>query len=262
MALFGFDSTNIVNNALGALSGAAQSAATNEYNSAIAKVSSALGPLGAQITSAVSGSWLSRAINRPDPHINIDWSIILPNDNSNVSYYVEEVNPPITQLTVSPGIFRGGQRIYLPTSFEDETLHMSFYEDRLATASQYLQNWMQSVGDRGTGLMNYPSEYKKNITIVLQDTMQNTIMSLIYYGCWPTKLDGINLVSAQAGRTIIGATFSLDGMAINFNGGLVENAFALVTGKLAGATASFNTSISNLEQSVGNSIINGIGSIL
>jgi hypothetical protein len=235
MAFFGFDSngTDFLANTTNFIGGGLQSAAEQGLNEVVGKASGALGKFGASLSSVNPRGWLGRAINRPDPHINLDWSVVLPNDKNDLASYVEEVPElPITQFGVSPGIFRGGQRIYLPVEIETDSLTLVFYEDRLGTTTGYLQSWFDKVGSRSTGLMGYPSEYKQNITIVLQDTKQSTVMSLLYYGCWPTKASNISLGSSQAGRTTISANFSVDGMLVSVatakNGSSVNSLFQQV----------------------------------
>lgn len=185
----------------------------NKVNSAI---NNALGPIfGSGFTGGNPNSWLSKANARPDPHLSFDWSIVLPNDTGTIGAYVEEVTSPVWNWTGPENVFRGGQSLYFPDKMDTTPLELVFYEDRLFTASSYVMQWMKRVGNPGTGLLNYPAEFKRTITVVAQDAAQNPIAAFVYYGCWPSDFNPIPLQSATSERTRISVKINVDGMALN-----------------------------------------------
>lgn len=216
-SLFGFSgivdalATNLETKAVGV--------ANNFIGQGINKVDSVINDkLGAVFGSGFTGgnpkSWLSKANARPDPHLSFDWSIVMPQDAGTIANYVEEVTSPTWTWTGPNGIFRGNQTMYYPDKFDTTPLELVFYEDRLFTASSYILQWMKQVGSPNSGLMNYPSEFKKTITVVAQDAAQNAIASFVYYGCWPTDMSPVSLQSATSERTRISVKMSVDGMAL------------------------------------------------
>ncbi len=196
-------------------SGAVNSLIGQGLNRAESKINNALGPIfGSGFTGVNPESWLAKANSRPDPHLSFDWTIVLPNDPGSLFTYVEEATSPVWMWTGTDAVFRGGQSMYYPERLDTTTLELVFYEDRLFSASSYIQTWMNQVGSPLTGLYNYPNAYKKNITITAQDAAQNPIATLVYYGCWPTDMGSYSFQSATSERTRISAKIAVDGMSL------------------------------------------------
>jgi hypothetical protein len=191
---------------------AAQNAANN---SGLGKALNKLGiPLfQGQFGSGVApGSWLARGLSRPDPLINLDWQIEMP-DGLDASY-VEEIQASMADFAVSEGVFKAGTRQYYVGAEDIGALSITFYEDRLMTATQYLQRWRNRIRN-SDGTRNYPSQYKRTIRVWPTDGAGIILGEFVYQGCWPSKIPTIAWTSQGTARIMHQVDFSVDSVEIN-----------------------------------------------
>jgi hypothetical protein len=239
--------------AFGGLAGIIQSKVMNGITGAVqgniagglakldSKISKALGPTfgAAYGTTGNGNSWFDLSNGRPDPHLQIDWTIDLP--DSFPSEYVEEVQAPMADFEVGAGIFRGGQRMYYADVQDISSLSLTFYGDNESKSLQYLQAWKDKVGVNG--VINYPSQYKRNIVVKLTDMKGTVHAQFAYYGCWPSKIPTVGLISSNSGRTILPVDFAVDGVIVTFpaaSGGLAGSlGLGRITDFINGAPAKF-----------------------
>lgn len=197
------------------LNSATQGLVTSGIDKLNSKIGKALGPFGTAFgTGGASGGWLQKANKRADPHLQIDWTIEMPDGFD--SSMIEEVQAPMADFQVSAGVFRGGQRMYYADVQDISALSLVFYEDNKFTSSQYLQGWYNKIGVNGT--INYPSKYKRTITVRATDVKQKVIAQFTYYGCWPSKLPTNAFHSKGSERTTLSVDFATDGVLVTFPG--------------------------------------------
>ena len=226
------------------------------------EINNLLGPVfGSGFNGGNPDSWLSKANARPDPHLSFDWSIVLP-FNSSINNYVEEITAPAWQWSGPEAVFRGGQQMYYPERMEVGTLEIVLYEDNKFTASSYIDAWMQRIGNPNTGLLNYPAEYKKNITIIAQDAAQNPIATLVYFNCWPISRGQVSLQSSSSERTRITVSLSTDGMLMNVGStpsGVANFGFSRISDFISGVPQSLASSVAT---AAGIGLNNAIGNLI
>ena len=66
-----------------------------------------------------------------------------------------------------------------------------------------LWQWQREHYDPITGCSGYPSQYKKNLTLLMEDDCGNPVEKYIYYGCFIEKLDGGNLDMESSGDVVL-----------------------------------------------------------
>lgn len=169
------------------------------------------GQFGAPIA---PGSWLARGLSRPDPLINLDWDIEMP-DGLDASY-VEEIQASMADFTVSEGVFRSGTRTYYVGAEDIGALSITFYEDRLMTVTQYLKRWRDRIRNTN-GTRNYPSQYKRTIRVWPTDGAGIILGEFAYRGCWPSKIPSIAWTSQGTARITHQVDFSVDSVDITLN---------------------------------------------
>lgn len=222
-------------------------------NNADTFLAKSLGNYGQTVSGILPNSWLGQSMARNDPLLSFDWSINLPTISgiAGLDAHVEEASCSVWQRE-NTSVFRAGQHYYYPGAMDTTSLTLVLYEDNKANAQKYCYEWLSLVGDPNTGLVNYPAVYRKNISISMQDAAQNTIATLIYYGCWPGDMGDITLQSATSERVRVTLKLMVNGMSINFASGVPLN-FGL------GRIQSF---ISGVPQQIGGSILASAGSML
>jgi len=157
---------------------------------------------------------------RPDPLMNYNWYVSMPSinplnrKNYDLSWeYVEEATLPFIEFEQVTH-YRAGKNFHFPHHISLGTLSLKFYEDRLGTATTYLNAWQMAIANQETGLVNFPQQYLRPIQVVILDVAQRSVMVLDYTRCWPMRFDAVNLSSSESGRVVMGAEFSTDGVNI------------------------------------------------
>ncbi len=207
---------NVVNEVAASAVGTIQSQTTKLTGALQEKLFNTLGPkLGSGLQTTTQNSWYSKGAARNDPHLHIDWTVEMPGGFP--PEYIESVQAPVLEFGAGGGVFRGGQFIYIPEQGDIGTLSLTFYEDNVFTASQFLTSWRNSVSLNG--VFNYPSAYKKTIRVHALDATGALVCTFDYHGCWPQKSQGsYNFGSDSTERTHITQEFPVDYMSITFPG--------------------------------------------
>ncbi len=176
------------------------------------------GAIGGISASSAPQSTLSDMKARSDPLFQMDWNVIMPNIEGNtLSYaYVEEVQLPMAHNDAD-GVFRSGSMNYYAKYNDIGAVSINFYEDRLLTATKYLQQWRGLIQTRD-GTFNYPSKYKKFIIVQPKDAKGNILGTFVLHGCFPTNIQNYPFTSANSERVIVTAEFSVDNMVIDVFG--------------------------------------------
>lgn len=151
--------------------------------------------------------------------MNFNWWADLPNlDGNQVKIgweFVEEVTLPFIEFEQVSN-YRAGKQYHFAHHYNIGTLGLKFYEDSYGTSTQYLTHWQSIIQSQSSGLYRLPKDYKKTISIWVLDVSKLTVMCLVYTGCWPTRLDTMQLGSLNGDRVIVGAEFSVDEMHVDF----------------------------------------------
>lgn len=242
----GYDANNPIQRASVDLAGIASAGIRNVVQGGINKASSGIGKALGITLPVGQTEWLSKALSRADPHMNVEWTIEMPDGLG--AEYVEEATAVMSEFDLE-GVFRGGGKLFYPGIINVSSISLSFYEDQLFTATQYIVGWRDRVGDTGTGLLNYPADYKRHIKIKALDLAGNAIAIFDYGGCWPSKPPTYQFGSRDSERTILqNVEFSVDYMTLTFPGfaGGDMFGFGKVQDFMRGMPASISQGISGM----------------
>ena len=161
---------------------------------------------------------LTMASARHDPLLGIDWYCDLPKFPGAASLYwehVEEAALPMMDFEPQSN-FRAGKMYHYPSHQNLGNLTLKLYEDSRGSATTYIRQWQSLMFDAETGLYNVPKVYKQNIVFTLYDVAKYDTMIVTYSGCWPSNVDQFSLVGGASDRIVVGATFSVDSVIIQF----------------------------------------------
>jgi hypothetical protein len=244
-----------------------ESGITNQVASGI--TSSLFGPL-LQSTSANLSGELPQMSARNDPHLLIDWNISMPSINGFGAIdpkYIEGVSfasPSYGQKRVQ----QGSHHINMPGYMECGNITVTFFEDYQQSSGQYL-NWWQCSIRNPDGTYNYPSLFKKNITVngYAPDGITQ-VSTIILVGVYPEGPRGYQYTSGTSEYMKFEQSFSVDNVVFTFNGqsvtvagnsGIVNSLLDKVTGGLFSSAGNFlaNTlggGLNSIEQGIGSTI--------
>lgn len=231
--------------------------------------SSLFGPL-LQSTSAYLTGELPQMAARNDPHLLIDWNIAMPSINgfgAIDSKYIEGVNFAAPSVGTRR-IQRGSHHINMPGYMECGHVTMTFFEDYQQSSGQYL-NWWQCSIRNPDGTYNYPSLYKKNITVngYAPDGVTQ-VSTIVLVGCYPEGPRGYPYTSGTSDYMKFEQSFAVDNVVFTFQGqsvtvagnsGIVNSLLDRVTGGLFSSAGNFlaNTlggGLNSIEQGIGTTI--------
>lgn len=117
------------------------------------------------------------------------WSIFFPPEMGiSERFQVEAARPKVTN-TVKELKYKNSYTKYKgPTKFENITIK---YRDVVGPAvMQKFWQWQREHYDPVTGCGGYPAQYKKNLTLVMEDDCGNAVQKWIIYGAFLASLDG------------------------------------------------------------------------
>lgn len=212
---------------------------------------------GAVIQSARSSSGgsgrrsvLEAMQSRSDPLMNFNWYVDMPtvrpfgqsSGSQTLSWeFVEEITLPLIEFEQVSN-YQAGKNVHFPKNYSLGTMGLKLYEDSDGTSSSYVNTWQRAMFDPATGLQNYPSQFKKVISVWILDVASLTVMCLEYAGCWPTRPEPISLSSGSSERVIVGAEFSVDSIDMKF--GKFSN--SQIPSLMSSVASNFPASVTNL----------------
>lgn len=166
-------------------------------------------PVGLQkaIGGLDTGGQFKAARNRPDPLMEVNWSVVMPLGLK--PEYVEEITFSDTYFQTSEPVQRDGYNVFIAETRQVSSINITFYEDRLLTISNWLANWRQLISPDGK-TRNFPSLYKQTITVFAQDVAGNRVGQFVLVGCWPAGAVQRNMASAGSERVRVVQEFSVD----------------------------------------------------
>lgn len=102
-----------------------------------------------------------------------------------------------------------------PTQFEN--MQMEFRDVVGPAVMQKLIQWQREHYDPITGCGGYPAQYKKNLTLLMEDDCGNATQSYTFYGCFLADLDGGELDMESTGDVAtVKITVAYDYFVMNF----------------------------------------------
>jgi hypothetical protein len=144
------------------------------------------------------------------------WSIIFPPEmNISERFQVTAARPKIAN-EVKKLKYKNSETKYKgPTTFED--MNIKFRDVVGPAVMQKLWQWQREHYDPTTGCGGYPAQYKKNLTLVMEDDCGNPVQKWIYYGCFLGNLDGGELDMNSPGDVVeVSMTIAYDYAELEF----------------------------------------------
>ena len=150
-------------------------------------------------------------------------SAMLSNSNNNVLpwYYCETANLSWRSLETQQ-VYRRGHQEHLPKGYSIAPLRLGFMLDDTNAALNYLATWQNLIlgpfdGSSSTqGLWGRPIDYQKTLSVHMLSVNRQKVLTMTYYGVWPTNLNELSLVSAEGGRLILEVEFSVNDVVYSF----------------------------------------------
>lgn len=144
------------------------------------------------------------------------WSIIFPKEMGISERFQVEASRPKVSNEVKTVKYKGSEFKYKgPTKVADMTI--KFRDVVGPGVMQKLWMWQREHYDFVTGCGGYPSQYKKNLTLVLEDDCGNATQKWILYGCFIADLDGGSLSMNAAGDPVeVTMTIAYDYPSLEF----------------------------------------------
>lgn len=159
------------------------------------------------------------SFGRLQPSIAIPW------------YYIQTANLPRRDISTDSTQTNGHQRYY-PSAYAVPELQLGFFMDTKNKAQQYLTAWESQIlgtddpsDTLNQGMWGLPAEYKKDINIMLLDTVKREMLNVKYVRCWPVGLDALDLTSDTAAALVQNVRFMVEDLHITVSNdkGLIDN---------------------------------------
>lgn len=117
------------------------------------------------------------------------WSLIFPPEMGISERFEVKAARPKVQNTLKELKYKSSWTKYKgSTKFQNMTIE---FRDVVGPAvMQKLWQWQREHYDPATGCGGYPSVYKKNLTLLLEDDCGNPVQKWILYGAFIVDLDG------------------------------------------------------------------------
>jgi hypothetical protein len=129
------------------------------------------------------------------------WSLIFPPEMGISERFQVEAARPNIKNEVKKIKYKGSEFKYRgPTTVEDMTVK---FRDVVGPAvMQKLWQWQREHYDFITGCGGYTAQYKKNLTLLIEDDCGNPVQKWILYGAFIASLDGGTLNMNSAGDPV------------------------------------------------------------
>lgn len=125
------------------------------------------------------------------------------------SIYVEGIDLPFLNYSVSQSILTGGINRHYAGLAEVSSFSMILYEDSSGTTVKWLDRWKSNIADPATQLHKVPREYKRDIPVELHAQDGSVALRRTLIGIWPVDTGSVSL-GAVGERLIISQPFSID----------------------------------------------------
>jgi hypothetical protein len=115
-----------------------------------------------------------------------------------------------------------GMHIKFPKDYDVPPLVMTLYEETDFSALKYIQKWRRKIIDND-GNYGIPKDYKKDLTVVINDLEGGDAISVTYIGCFPTHVMGYQLDSGIGHFLMTIVNFSVDKVRLTGDVGTSPN---------------------------------------
>jgi hypothetical protein len=153
--------------------------------------------------------------DREDPAVAYRYNVVIPipsEDNLIIDpMYVEDIQFQLPYHTQDTLIYNSTVINYAGR-FTAPSLTIRFYETYRHTISQLMEAWMSIIRNQN-GTMNYGSEYKRNISVIVFDSTGKDVVYYDFIGCFPLEPSPIQLSYSRSERTTFTQSFSADRVA-------------------------------------------------
>jgi hypothetical protein len=151
------------------------------------------------------------------PPLKVDaWSLTFPPEMAiSERFEVEAERPKITNEVKEVKYKNSYTKYKGPTKFEN--MNIKFRDVVGPSVMQKFWQWQREHYDPATGCGGYPSQYKKNLTLNMEDDCGNVVQSWTIYGAFLASLDGGGLNMEAAGDiAMVSMTIAYDTCSLNF----------------------------------------------
>lgn len=148
---------------------------------------------------------------RPDPALSFRWQIVLPmlspnlfDPTININDYVEEVSLA-TSYHQPYSVYRAGNMDYFANYQDVSSISVTFYEDRLFTATTYVNAWKRMIYNPSTKVFGVPygpneSGYKKVVRVLALDEYNQKVGEFLCTGVFPLQPQSLGFQSQSSDR--------------------------------------------------------------
>lgn len=150
---------------------------------------------------------VSAARNRPDPLMQVHWSVELPLGLE--SSYAEDITLTESHFTCSAPIRVNGALMFIAEEVTSSPITITFYEDRLMTVSTWLMRWRQLISPDGK-TRGYPAKYQQTIVVYAQDVKGVKVGKFVLSGAWPSGPLTRTFADAGSDRVRLTQEFSVN----------------------------------------------------
>lgn len=212
------------------------SAILNSVNGVFGRSDTAQGANSSQYAGPGEGNPLYGINARGNAMLPFDWYATFPSlsgssGSSSISlsgtnnalpwYYCETANLSWRVIETQP-VYRRGHQEHLPKGYSVAPLRMGFMLDDTNAALNYFATWQNLIlgqfdgSSSSQGLWGRPADYQKTLSVNLLSVNRQKVLTLTYYGVWPTSLTEVQMVSAAGDRLILEVEFSVNDVVYSF----------------------------------------------
>lgn len=167
---------------------------------------------------------LKELVARGDPHLLIDWSIIMPSlkgANGLSDSLVESIDFSAPSYGTRR-IQLGTTHVNYPGYKENSPINIVFAEDTDHTVSQYLNWWRSCIRDVD-GTYSYPQSYKADINVLALTPDGKVAAMMTLLGCYPDGPLSYPYASGTSEYLRLHQSFACDHVAFSYpNSGTVS----------------------------------------
>lgn len=129
------------------------------------------------------------------------WSLMFPPEMGISERFEVEAERPKWGNEVKEVKYKGSTFKYRGAT-KVESMNIKFRDVVGPAVMQKIWQWQKEHYDFITGCGGYASQYKKNLTLLLEDDCGNPVQKWILYGCFIEKVDGGTLNMTNTGDPV------------------------------------------------------------
>lgn len=166
------------------------------------------------VTASFEQGIIEAVQSRKDPLQSFQWIAFIDNGMGETikPIMIDKIQTSGQRYDTKP-VYRQGQMNHYASSYSTDNITISLYTDTTGQAITYCTNWFEAVR-HPSGYFRLPAKYKRNVRVVMVDSVHNTVATFTFQGCWPTAYESYSL---DAGGTIIETTMQLSVDSVRVN---------------------------------------------